>query len=65
MHEMKLIFEQTPPPHFCLKVVCKKGGHIFMNLRYISITSTELFWKIFKISQVCVAVCIVTSAQHE
>ena len=62
MHDMKLIFEETPRPHFCLKVVCKKGGHIFMNLRYVSITSTKLFWKI---SQVCVAVCIVTSAQHE
>ena len=20
------IFQQTPPPHFCLKLVCKKGG---------------------------------------
>ena len=25
MHGMKLIFEQTPPLHFCLKVVCKRG----------------------------------------
>ena len=28
------LFEQTPPPHFCLKVVCKKG-RIFGNLRYM------------------------------
>ena len=26
--------EQTPLPHFCLKVVCKNGGRIFENLRY-------------------------------
>ena len=26
MHETNWIFEQTPPPHFCLKVVCKMGG---------------------------------------
>ena len=34
MHETNWIFEQTPPPHFCLKVVCKKGGHVFRSLRY-------------------------------
>ena len=26
MHEMNWIFEQTSPPHFCLKIVCIKGG---------------------------------------
>ena len=26
MHETNRIFEQTSPPHFCLKVVCKKEG---------------------------------------
>ena len=26
MYETKLIFKQTPPPYFCLKVVCKKGS---------------------------------------
>ena len=26
MHETNRTFQQTPPPHFYLKVVCKKGG---------------------------------------
>ena len=26
---------ESPPPHFCLKVVCKKGGCIFGSLRYM------------------------------
>ena len=32
---MNWIFEQTPPPHFCFKVECKKGGGgtIFENLQ--------------------------------
>ena len=34
MYEMKLIFEQMPTPHFCLKVVCKRGGRIFGSLRH-------------------------------
>ena len=29
MHRTNSIFEQTPPPHFCLKVVCKKWSPIF------------------------------------
>ena len=28
MPETNWIFEQTPPPYFWLKVVCKKGGHL-------------------------------------
>ena len=31
----------------------QKGGTYFHELTVISITSTKLFWKIFKISQVC------------
>ena len=26
MYKLNEIFKQTSPPHFCLKVVCKKGG---------------------------------------
>ena len=29
MHETNRIFEQTPPPHFCLKVVVQKVGGVF------------------------------------
>ena len=35
MHETIWIFEQTPPPHFYLKVVYKKGGCIFQSLHYV------------------------------
>ena len=31
MNKTSWIFKQTPPPHFCLKVLCKKG-HIFWSL---------------------------------
>ena len=34
MHEMNWIFEQTPPPHFCLKVVCKGGEGGIFSLAY-------------------------------
>ena len=37
MHETNWIFEQMPPPHFCLEVVCKKVGCVFGNLRYRTI----------------------------
>ena len=41
MHETNWIFKQTPPPHFCLKVVCEKGWRecIFKSLRYIAVTT--------------------------
>ena len=29
------VFEQTLPPYFCLKVMCKKVGHICRNLWYV------------------------------
>ena len=32
MHMTKRIFKQTPLCHFCLKVVCKKGGDAFQDL---------------------------------
>ena len=32
MHETNRIFKQTPPPHFCPKVTCKKGGAYFREL---------------------------------
>ena len=35
MHETNWIFKQTPLPHFCLKVVCKKGGRMFGSLWYV------------------------------
>ena len=28
IHKMIWVFKQKPPPHFCLKVVCKKGVHL-------------------------------------
>ena len=31
MHKTNWIFEQTPPPHFCLKVLCKKGGGAYFR----------------------------------
>ena len=31
IHKTNWIIEQTPSSHVCLKVVCKKGGHIFCN----------------------------------
>ena len=38
MLKNKRVFQQTLPPHFCLKVVCKYGGggggHIFRSLQY-------------------------------
>ena len=36
MVENNWIFELTAPPHFRLKVVCKKGGCIIASLRYYS-----------------------------
>ena len=36
---MNRIFEQTPSPHICLKVVCRKGRRIFVSLWYIYMLS--------------------------
>ena len=44
-HRTNRIFEQTPSPHICLKVVCRKGRRIFVSLWYIHMQSlTDLTW---------------------
>ena len=35
VHNTKWTFQQTLPPHFCLKVVCKKGWAYFESLWYV------------------------------
>ena len=66
MHET-WIFEQMPPPHFCLKVVCKKEGIFlgaygtYLNLSQIGPPSKKaqpIFWikllqKYFSHSKIC------------
>ena len=47
------MFDQMPPPHFCLNVVCKNEGggwHVFENLRYIELS---LLLKLFPSINVC------------
>ena len=42
MHETKLIFKQMPPPHFCLEVVCKKGGGVISGAYGTQILHTQV-----------------------
>ena len=39
MHETNWIFEQTPPSHFYLKVVCKRGEYIKAKITTLKIQS--------------------------
>ena len=50
MHKANWIFEQMPPPHFCFKVVFKKGGiclwvySVFVSFLLVSFTCHCLVW---------------------